>query len=420
MVQKSTNQPSILFTIACVYYLADMLLPVLQYWSSVYINILMISILLGSIFAHNNKKTFRFFAPFILIVSFQLISGLLKAEGLRAILLSFYSAILFILPLILSFYLIVNNYQKTIKLLLIVSIVGLFITSITSVIGLIADPLASKEMATGMTGDPKLMVYYAQNIGGFGIVYMIPIVIPMIAALVNKSRLNMFNAAVILIPMIYFVYVSQYAIAILSLIIALGSIVFARNYSRIKFISVGIIVLVFFLFLRPVIGSLFYYIAANNTSMDISVRFNALGDTMMGIESTKDVYVLRQEAYNRSIDAFFSSPFIGSLMPGTKQAGGHSFLLDITASFGLAGIIALFLAYRQIIRFFYSPYKVQSYYGYMLWSFFLSIFLSVFNTSANIFAIGFFVPLVAYSIQINKSMNHPLLPRSNINKNNQS
>lgn len=401
MAKKIINQPSTLFTIACMYFVADQLLPVIQYASSVYVNIFMVLIILGTVFSNNNKKAFTFFLPFLLIFLLQIIADLSRADSLRTIVLSFYSAMLLIVPLVLSFFLISNNYRNTIKIISFEIIILLFITSITTIYGLTTNPLAAKEMATGMHNDTALlMMYYKKNLAGFGITYMVPIIIPMIFALNKTNKLNLLYMAIIILPMIYFVNLTQYAIALISLIIALSSIIFVRNYSFKKFVLLGIGIALFYVFLRPVIGNIFYYIAANNASVEITVRMNALGDIMTGIGSTKDALTMRQASYNSSIDAFFSSPIVGDFfIPGAKKAGGHSFILDYPASFGIAGILALFLTYRQIFRFFYTPFKSQRYYGFMLWSFFLSIFLASVNTSANFFAIGLFAPLIAYILQ---------------------
>ena len=395
MVRTITREPGVLFVIACIYYLTIKLLPVINYWSSVYIDILMILIIACSIFINNGKKILKFFPPFMLIVFIQLINGLLKAVDFRTIVISFYDALNFIIPIIISFYLISNSYRKTIKILLIYSIVFMTITSITTIYGLITYPEASKDMATGMHGDTQLMVYYSKNIAGFDFIYMIPIVLPLFFPIYKKHKVNWMLLSIALIPMIYSVYVSQYAIALVSVMISLSSIIFHRFISPKFFLTFAVFTILSLVIFKTYVADLFYFLAVNVNSYELTHRFNALGNSIMGLDVIEDVFVYRLYAYMTSISTFLANPIVGGLVSNSVKVGGHSFILDILASYGTFGIFALFFAYRKIMQVFYIPFKSLFHYKFMLWSFFLSILLSIFNTSANFFAIGLFVPFVA-------------------------
>jgi O-antigen ligase len=399
MVQSKKNIPNNLFSIACIYYIADMLLPVMQFLSNVYIDIFMVMVIIFSIFSKNLNKTIKFSSPFLFVILFYIVGGLQKADSFRVMILSFYNALYFVLPILLSYYLLSNNYRKTIRILLIESIFCIVITAITSIFGLMEDPFAARELATGMAGDPRLMVYYAKNIAGFSFTYMIPIIIPTLFSIYKEKKIKLFTLISIIAVFIYFVQLTQYTIALISVFIAISSLFFARNYSPKKIIIIGLIIILVFIFLKPLISNLFFYIAANNSSMDISIRFTALAEKLIGGESNSEAYLLREAAYNTSLNSFISSPIFGSMLSSSYKIGGHSFILDMIASFGLIGIAALFLMYRQINRFLYKPFKSNRYYGFMMWSLLLSIFLSILNTSANIFAIGMFVSMSAYYLQ---------------------
>ena len=399
MIRNNNHQPNILFLLACIYYLADLLLPALQYWSSVYVNIFIILLILFSALKKNAKRTLKFISPFSLIVLIQLIDGLLIAENTKSTILTFYRALNFILPIIICYYLISNNLKNHIRVLVFVIIGFIAITSITSIIGLLDYPMASRQLATGMSGDPNLMVYYSKNIGGFEIAYMIPIVLPIIFAMYGKDKLKFIQLLVLIVPMIYFIYASQYVIALFSLIVSLTSILFSRYISSKKIWFIVFAILVIVLLYRSSIADLLYYLAGNNSSTVLLSRFSVLGDKIMGLEMTQDVYRLREFAYITSINTFLSNPIFGGVISGSGKIGGHSFILDLLASYGVIGIIVLFVTFKQIFKYLYRPFKEQNYYGYMLWSFILSIFLSIINTSANIFAIGLFVPTVAFYLQ---------------------
>ncbi|MDP1725479.1 MAG: hypothetical protein Q8M15_01750 [Bacteroidota bacterium] len=336
-----------------------------------------------------------------IINKFLSLKSFSNADDVKIKLISLFNGVDFILPMVIGFYLLSNNYLKTIKLVLLFSIAFLCITSITSAYGLIVDPLAAKEMASGMQGDAKYLEYLKKNIGGFTIVYMIPLVIPMIFTLYKTNKINLLQFIIVVIPMIYYVYSSSYAIALMITLISILASFITIKYSKMKFIFLQFALILAFFVLKPVIGYLLHYYAGNTDSFELSIRMNALGDEMTGIKSTNEEYESRQEAYDYSIDMFLSDPIFGGLISGRRASGGHSFILDILASYGVAGILALYLTYRQILLFFYKPFKSHIYFGYMLLSFYLSIILALVNTSANIFVIGLFVPLVAYILQNN-------------------
>lgn len=368
---------------------------------------IMIFIIFFKIAASNTPKLNKFIQPFLLLMFLQIIKGLISANGLKDILLTIYSIFYFVLPLILGFYLIINNYNKIIKLLLVEVIICIIITAITSSLGLKEFPFASRDLASGMAGDSNYMLYCSRNIGGFDFTYLIPIVIPMFIFLYSKKTINIVHLLIALYALINFVLLSLYTTAIIFVFVALSSYIFARKYSRRNFFLIFFLFSSIFIFLKPIIVDFFYYLGSNNSSQDVAIRFTVLAEKMSGVESSNDTYQLREEVYNKSIKTFLSDPILGAIIHGNKNIGGHSYILDIITSFGLLGFISLFLAYRQIFRWFYLPFRNESYYGYMLWSFLISIILSILNTEPNILTIGFIFPIAAYLIQQeNKTDNH--------------
>jgi hypothetical protein len=265
--------------------------------------------------------------------------------------------------------------------------------------GLKEFPFASRELASGMARDPNFMLYNSRNIGGFDFTYLVPIVIPMFLFMYSKKTINLLQLVIILYLLINFVFLTQYTTAIIFVFVALLSFLFARNYTPRKFIIILMSFSLIFIFLKPLIGFLFFYLAIDNVSPDVAMRFIALGEKMMGVETTNDAYLLREEVYNKSIQVFLSDPILGGVFHGSNNIGGHSFILDIITSFGLLGLISLIFAYRKIFRCFYLPFRYESYYGYMLWALLVSIILAILNTVPNILAVGFILPMAAYLIQ---------------------
>ncbi|MGV8093744.1 MAG: hypothetical protein AB2L24_17940 [Mangrovibacterium sp.] len=385
-----------LFAIACIYYLADLLLPMMQYYSSVYVNVFFVLVILYTV-SSNFDTVKKQLPPFLVLIILTLIDKLFLVENLKDIILAFYKSILIFLPIFLSIYLISTNNYKLIRLLIITTLFFLTVTSITSIHGLIEFPIASRQLATGMKNDPNALIYAKMNIGGFTLVYMIPVILPMIVAMFRYKRLKLNSVLFFTLPLVYFVYKSQYTIAIISLLIVIIGLFIFNKYSYKRFILITFFILLFFLFIGPEVFDSFRKVI-DAQSYEVSTRLNAIFDLANEGESDSEALVGRQLAYLESIKTFISSPIFGGRFFNTGIIGGHSFILDMIASYGLFGILALFMFYVHILGNFYKKYKPQPCYGYMILSFLISLFLSVLNTSLNIFVIGFFVPIVAYSI----------------------
>lgn len=389
-----------LFTIACIYYLADLLLPMIQYYSSVYVNVFFVLVIVFKIFGDSNAVK-KQLPPFLLIIFLTLINNLLIIESFKDFILAFYKSTLIFLPIFLGIYLISNNCYKLIKLLIVTTLILLTVTSITSIYGLVEFPLASRQLATGMKNDAKALIYAKMNIGGFSLVYMIPVILPMIFSMYLAKNLKLILFIFFTLPLVYFVYKSQYTTGIISLVIVIMALFIAYKYSHWKLILTAISIFLIFLSFKPLLTNAIKKTTKAQTH-EVSERLNALGDLAEGKSNHSITLVGRQNAYMRSINTFISSPIFGGAIFNTGRVGGHSFILDMLASFGLTGIIALYIFYVHILQNLYTKYKLQPYYSYMILSFIISLFLSGLNTSPNIFAIGFFVPIVAYSIKYKK------------------
>ena len=398
MIHKRNIETIIFFIVFCSYYLADKLLPFLQVFSSVYVNltaVVFVSIYLIS--NKNNYKVLKFFLPFVPILVIEFLRYFSYQEGVKEFFASFYKTLLFAMPAFVAFFLLVNNFKKAILVIIKVSIIFLIITTITSIFGLLIDSNASRTL--GSTINEKVLTRYnLMNIGGFGIVYMIPLLIPMLIAMFKKRKIKIITLLLILIIFVYFVYLSQYLLALILLALSFISIVIAYNYTTRKFIFYGITTLLLFLVARPFTGDVFYVFAQHNESKLVSTRLNALGDVMYGISSNEGAYTGRMEMYQTSFDAFISSPIIGVYFTHVK-IGEHSFILDKLGLFGIVGFVALILFYRQIYKYLYKPFKKESYYGYMIWSLITSILLAFVNPTPSMFVVCFITPLIGYSLQ---------------------
>lgn len=392
--------------LAFSYYAAVLLLPIVQQVITVYVQITAVSFCLILVFCSRalQEKMFSFIFPFLLFVLLESIYGIIYGDGSTYnFIKSIYDVITVVLPAIVCYFLLISNNTKTIKYIVYVVLIFLFITSITSIRGLQMYPMASKMMAVNSEKDDVNLVYFnMKNIGGFLIAYMCPLVLPMLFASFKQKKIRLSLLVIITIPIIVYVIMTQYAIALLILFLSVFSFLLPKGFSNKKFMSLTITAIIFILVFRPIIGDIFYYISAHSESSMISSRFKAMADVFMGIGNDSDVLVERQIVYSFSIESFMKYPLLGSFVYGSGGAGGHSFILDVLANFGIMGGAVLFLLYRQITTKLYLPFKNNEYYGYMLWTFMETIILSILNPKPHFFIIALVVPLIAYLLQNKK------------------
>ena len=106
----------------------------------------------------------------------------------------------------------------------------------------------------------------------------------------------------------------------------------------------------------------------------------------------------RSELYMKSINSFFGSPVWGS---SSAQVGGHSYVFDNMAKFGLIGVVGMIIMFWAVFKRFYAPFKQQKWYGHILFSFFMVILLAFLNPKDNLSVLTFYIPLfcVAFTKQ---------------------
>ena len=93
-----------------------------------------------------------------------------------------------------------------------------------------------------------------------------------------------------------------------------------------------------------------------------------------------------------SINTFLRNPIFGSYWGGGGN-GGHSFILDFTAQFGIIGLSVLIFAYCVIYRYFLAPYKNKEGFGFVVWLFVQTLLLSLVNTGMWLIVLTVIIPI---------------------------
>ncbi len=308
------------------------------------------------------------------------------------LLLAGWTAFLAYLPLVLGSLLIYHKMEKQIKMLVPLLLLIYAVTSVTTYLGLQEFPTASRELATGSV---NYAPYYARNIGGFTFIYSLVVLHPIfICVLRSLKRLLLCVALSILFGLC--IFESKYAIASLTFMISCLSYFIPVGINA-KFTKQRVYFVLLFLvtafFLAP---NILLWLSEQEIFADISDKLESLAFLLQGKETSLENTLARQEVYEVSWEAFLSAPILGTRLSSTGISGGHSYILDTMAYWGLAGLAVILFVLKRIARFYRQIAAKTTVYLFVMMSFVLAIVLSALNSMFWPYELGFIIPVMAY------------------------
>lgn len=384
-----------LFLILLMYYLLTTTIPFITQLSSPYLTLLVIIVLYSFIIISNPGQYIIFLGPLFCVAILDIFYELLYKN--YNIVLFLYDKIIWLLPALIGYFIIKSNNIKIVKILIYVVFAGLVLTSITSIIGLIDDPMAARNIASISDSKSDYAINLnLRNIGGFNIVYMIVPIYPMVVCLYKYKKIQLLTFIFVSTCFTIYIYIAQYATATLLLAGCYISLLFKKNNNLKNMILSLILVLTMIFIFRDSLLSIFYYLSYNLLGITYSERFSYLADVISGLDTTMNPSRLRFEVYFLySTEAIKKYPDIGYFLVNPNISdSGHSFVLDTIARYGLFGLSALIIYYKQILKLFYLPFKAQPFFGYMVFSFIVSFVLGIINPINSLFTIAFIIPLM--------------------------
>jgi hypothetical protein len=401
---KHTNTNSMEITtrfdiIAYLYYLALFLTPIIQAYISVYVQVFLVTFCLIDILIKLSTGRFVFFSyPIFLYLLLQLISGLLsESTGAYQFILNNYSLVVLYFHVFFAYFILVTNNKKAINLIIVTSLVLVTITCVTSIIGLQKVPMAARLIATPSTSQADLLSFRRLNIGGFRFVYTCVLLVPLIIASYKNRKLKLWTFILLIVPISYYVLKTQYALALITLLLGFTSFFLPRRLNIKKTAMFFIGIAITFFLIRPLVAQALYFMANNVNSYMLQVKISSAADLIAAKDNNTASLMARQMAYEESINLFLDNPITGTFFDSEK-IGGHSFVFDTLARFGVFGLLLLILIYGNIYRYFFLPFRDTPYFGYMIMTFALNLFLSFLNPIENIFIIGLFAPFFVYRL----------------------
>ena len=366
---------NIIFLFIVIYSVSPFVSQITSRFATTYAYMLMVVAMVALVFGtcrlNNIHRLVFLITPFVL---FELLEPFTTDE--KNILLVGYRILLFMLPVCMGFYLKTNDFP--LKLYTAVT-VGIFvITTVTTYIGCIRNPGAARTLATTATSQDPIAVYYNyQNIGGYTFVYSAVLLYP---ALIIAFKRRRFHLAVSLIGTIMLLMVSAksaYALSLTLLIMTTTLYFIKRDLSRDGFIKLAFGLLIAIAFFSSVIVALLTYIGNMTGNEEMTEKMVAIFSGKDALEGLEDK---RSTLYWFSFRLFLRNPVFGTMPTGYHITGGHSFILDSLAHYGLVGAAILFFLYRAIYNEFYRPFSDKAGYGFVIYSFLMPLGLSVVNT----------------------------------------
>lgn len=293
------------------------------------------------------------------------------------------------------------DFGKTYARLFWVVLLSYVITSITTYFGCQLVPNASRILASTTMVEESGMENLIKNlnIAGFSEIYTIALITPLIVMMMRRGTMNYIIGSFVLFAFIIGVIEAQYTTALFVCVLSLLLFFLPKNYSRKKYISSFLFLTILCSFGLFLISELLTYLSSIMESSFVGDRLSDLSSVLSGnqddVDNNSDM-MKRRDIYLQSIETFLSHP-LGAW--DQKATGGHSFILDSLARFGVLGVVLIGVMYKRIYTNFIKPFRMNADYGYAIISFFWVIFLAIVNPNPNILFVCFILPLFyRYSI----------------------
>lgn len=329
------------------------------------------------------------------------IFGLIILDIVRVIwkggdlLLELYSALqLIILPTAaLSLWIIAN--PKMIRRLLYFQLMLWGITAVTTYLGCMEFPLASRSLAQSLRSDnPQLYGLYCMlNIGGFQVVYSLVLCVPFMILSLKKNVLNKIFCLVFIYVVFLAIRQSEYTTALIMLFLSFLLFFMPKKFDKKMFTVIVVFGIFAIWYGTNYLGDFLLSVSEEVESASVSSRLESLGYLFNGDRYSGngiDDLESRQDLFMKSIEIFKKYPILGSWNP--RLVGGHSLLFDTMGKYGIIGIMAYVIMYYNIYILFIKKNREDNY-GYVLFNFLLAIGLGILNPHVMYYYVLFFMPI---------------------------
>lgn len=390
------KRPTIIF-LAILYILHDM--PMLGYrYPSVLYAIIIISLFLLLSSDVGFKTVLRIVPIFII----PLLDVFISSAGAYEFFQGISRFLQFLILPLLAIYIYEWNDIKMAKLIFLIFIGINIITCYTTYNGCLMYPNASRDLTAGANAisAPYHYLYVAANIGGFKFIYTTVLISGLVIYTIKNFKY--INGGYILLP-VCIIYIGLIFMTLLAAEFTLSVLMFLSyiflffmgdTFSIKKFFVIGVFLVISFFLFKPIISNGLKYASEIVKSENIANRVYDIHLTLEGKHTQEGSdYDARKEKYIKSFEQFKKTPLGCWKFNGM---GGHSFVLDSLAKYGILGLILVILTYVDTYIFYLKQYEDDVIFGYGFYIFFLSIVVSVLNPHIFTDIIMFVFPLYTF------------------------
>ncbi len=393
MQQRTISQRNnrLLMWLIAAYLIWEM--PIGSYYFNTYVAMGMLLLILLLVFITDLprwNRTLPLFLPLMLLVVLQfVIDAYVKSGG---VLNTLWSHFLKLIPLFAAFYLQRDPESKWLEQTTRLILLTQTITMITTYVGLLNYPNASRDMAAYETA---YRTYYPLNIGGFSFIYTLTLLHPMVICLAKYRKIPFAVAILFSVFSGLCVFESAYTTAALIFLLSCIAYFFPRRATSRNWVRSLAVIGIFVLILVTILPVLLEQIATWDILSASSDKLTDLANLLQGREASSGGDVAgRMRHYQMSWDVFCNNIVFGATLIGSNASGGHSYILDLMANWGLLGLGCLAWCYGGIYITFYHPYRQTRAYSYAMLTLVLSAVQSILNPNIWLTSIGLFTPLI--------------------------
>jgi len=225
------------------------------------------------------------------------------------------------------------------------------VTCVTTLIGHVQYPMASRELASG-TAIYDTEKYLRANIGGYEFIYALTLLIPIVLWQIGKARgFGRIWYLAVLVLMIMCVYSSQYTLALICVAIAF-LVVFIQKNKIVAVIVTACLTLFWLANGLELLANIFYWASENVGTDYVRDRLLQVAQLLSGRSVSTQTSDARIQHYINELKYFSQSPIFGNnfLTFHKKTVSGHSLILDMLASGGVIVTSIMVVLMRQLYR----------------------------------------------------------------------
>jgi O-antigen ligase len=253
-----------------------------------------------------------------------------------------------------------------------------------------------------------------QNIGGYNFVYSTVLLYPFVILAFKMKKLH-FSFVLLFTGLIWFMVIqAEYTIAVMLLLLSSLLFFVRKDITIVEFFKMLVIFFVLVLIFRVMIAAVLTHFAEMIGNQGMVDKINVL---FLGKDAVNNFDDDRSALYMLSLEKFLKSPLIGMIGSNSRVTGGHSFILDNLALYGLIGGGLMAAMYSGIFATFYRPLKDRPCYAIAVWAFLQPIVLSTINTGMWLNNLTMFAPVLLCAIYgeetyigVTKPKPKPLIP----------